>query len=102
VSAPQLLSEKCGTCIFRPGNPMRLRAGRVKDMVNRALADGGSIICHDSLVHREDDDGAEAARSYREGEAMCRGFYDAHGHRSYWVRIVERLGGFEEVPPPSP
>jgi hypothetical protein len=27
-----VINEQCGTCIFRPVNPMHLRSGRVKEM----------------------------------------------------------------------
>ena len=38
------------TCMFRPGNLMRLDEGRVEGMAAEALADdGGTIVCHDTL-----------------------------------------------------
>jgi|SRR4051812_42412759 hypothetical protein len=89
---PRLLSEQCATCIFRPGNPMHLRAGRVKEMVTETLNNGATITCHDTLDYGEHPDF---------GEAVCRGFYDKYGPRSNLVRIMERLGGFTEVPPPG-
>lgn len=100
MTRPRLLTEKCETCIFRPGNPMRLNAGRVREMVNAAVQSGGSIICHSTIEFRDDDEGG-SSRPYRDDEAMCRGFYDAAGPRSNFVRVMERLGGFEEVPPPA-
>ena len=89
---PRLLTEKCATCIFRPGNKMHIRPGRVRSMVTEALQNGGTITCHDTLEYG-------AAPEF--GEAVCRGFYDAHGPRSNLVRIMERLGGFEQVAPPG-
>ena len=88
---PRVLAEKCSTCIFRPGNPMRLRPGRVKDMVDTALRGGGYITCHKTLSYGDHPE---------IGEAVCRGFYDAHGPASNLLRIYERLGGFEEVAAP--
>ncbi|MFE5970109.1 hypothetical protein [Streptomyces sp. NPDC056463] len=41
--------ERCTTCIFRPGNLMNLTEGRVKDIVDQAVADGGHIVCHATL-----------------------------------------------------
>lgn len=41
--------ERCTTCIFRPGNPMGLEEGRVKGMVDQAVADRGHIVCHATL-----------------------------------------------------
>lgn len=88
---PRVLSEKCDTCIFRPGNLMRLRPGRVSEMVRESIAGGGSITCHKTLDYGEHPD---------YGEAMCRGFYDAVGERTNVIRVINRLGGFQEVPPP--
>ncbi len=88
----RLLSEKCSTCIFRPGNPMDLRPGRVRDAVQTALGGGGYITCHDTLPYG-------ANPEY--GGAVCRGFFDSYAHLSNYLRICERLGGFTEVPPPA-
>lgn len=90
MSRPRLLTEKCATCIFRSGNPMRLRPGRLRDMVTRGIV-GGGITCHSTLSYGAHPDF---------GEAMCRGFYDAHGPATNFVRVIERIGGFEQVPPP--
>lgn len=85
---PRLLVEKCTTCIFRPGNLMHLRPGRVKQMVRDSLAGGGFIPCHHTLY-----DEAPAA--------ICRGFFDSHGPKSNVIRVWGRLGEFDEVPDPS-
>lgn len=89
---PRLLEDKCGTCIFRPGNLMRLKPGRVRGMVRDAIAGGGFITCHATLPGPHNPTRAQAA--------ICRGFHDAHGHRSNLLRIFGRLGGFTEVPVP--
>jgi hypothetical protein len=91
---PRLLSRQCETCIFRAGNPMRLRAGRLREMVAGALQQGSQgVICHDTLSYGENPDF---------GGALCRGFYDGYGTQNNFVRVMERLGGFTEVDPPSP
>ncbi len=90
---PRLLKDKCPTCIFRPGNPMHLNAGRVKSMVDKCLQGGGFITCHSTL------------KFYGRpiGPSICRGFYDAHADSSNLLRIFARLGGFVEVDlPPEP
>lgn len=46
---PFVMPEMCSTCIFRPGNLMRLREGRVEEMVADALAKDAHIICHSTL-----------------------------------------------------
>jgi hypothetical protein len=91
---PRLLSVQCQTCIFRPGNPMRLRAGRLRQMVRDALQQGSQgIICHSTVSYGANPDF---------GGALCRGFYDAYGPQNNFVRVMERLGGFTEVDPPDP
>lgn len=86
-----VLAEKCSTCIFRPGNLMTLKAGRVKDMVDGALSEeGGSITCHKTLPGMPGE----------EQQAICRGFYDAHADRADLLILAQRLGIIEEVPAP--
>jgi hypothetical protein len=88
---PRVCREMCTTCIFRPGNLMRLRPGRVKGMVRDALAGGGLIPRHSTYPSVT-------------GEplgAICRGFFDKFGLKSNLIRIWGRLGGFVEVDPPA-
>jgi len=61
-------------------------------MVREAIAGGGSITCHKTLSYGEYPD---------YGEAVCRGFYDTVGERTNVIRVINRLGGFREVPPPT-
>lgn len=90
---PRLLSAQCGTCILRPGNLMRLRPGRLAELMSEALREGcQGMICHDTLP-------GLAPEGYL--PAMCRGFYDAYGTRSNFVRVIGRIGGFTEVGPPE-
>ena len=65
--------EECETCIFKPGNVMFLRGGRVRDMVDAAIKDNTAIVCHETL----------------EGErSICRGFYDRYGDRTIMCRLA--------------
>lgn len=73
-----VLSARCKTCIFRPGNPMRLVEGRVEEMVAEAVADQSAIVCHSTLYR----DGV--------GEAVCYGFFRAHPTQP--LQVAERLG----------
>lgn len=66
-------AEMCSTCIFRPGNLMSLQPGRVREMVDQAVADESCIICHSTL----DGD-----------NACCRGFFDRHGDRVMTLRLA--------------
>lgn len=70
-------STKCRTCIYRPGNLMRLQPGRVQVMEQEAIASGGAIICHKTL----DGD-----------NAVCRGFFDVAKHEVQALQVAERLG----------
>lgn len=68
-------AEMCSTCIFRPGNLMELRPGRVKDMVDSCKQSGGVIPCHCTL-------GGE--------QAICRGFFELRVTSE--IQVAERLG----------
>lgn len=73
-------ASMCSTCIFRPGNLMRLEPGRVAEMVREAVAADSTIICHSTL------DGPNAA---------CRGFFDRHATQP--LQVADRLGLLVEV-----
>lgn len=77
-------AEECPTCIFRPGNKMRLTVGRVAGMVDEALQNDSAIICHSTL----DGD-----------NAVCRGFYDRFGSSSAALRAATAFGVITEVDP---
>ena len=68
--------RKCSTCIYRPGNLMRLADGRVEQMERDAIADESAIVCHKTL------DGPNA---------VCRGFFDVNKNRVAALQIAERL-----------
>jgi hypothetical protein len=76
-------ADLCPTCIFRPKNLMDLRSGRVREMVDEAVANGSTIVCHATLD--------------AEHQCACRGFYDRHATQP--LQIAERLGliEFQEV-----
>jgi hypothetical protein len=76
-------AEMCETCIFRPGNRMKLRPGRLKGMISDAVVDEGCIPCHDRLL----------TNGYLGGDAVCRGFYDRY--RTQPLQIAYRLGLIE-------
>lgn len=67
--------EMCATCVFRPGNLMELRPGRLKELVDVAVRDESAIICHETL---------EVDR------AVCRGFFDRH--KTQPLQVAERFG----------
>lgn len=81
-----VLDDKCLTCIFRPGNLMRLEPGRVKGMVQGAVGDGSCIPCHSTLGTAS--------------PAICRGFWDRYGDRVMALRLAVFLDmvTFDPVP----
>jgi hypothetical protein len=58
-----VMRERCETCIFRAGNLMSLRRGRVRGMIDAAHEVGSAIVCHET---------------YEGPHAICRGFFDLH------------------------
>ena len=78
-------ARKCDTCIFRPGNLMFLEEGRVKQMVEEAVAEEGHITCHDTLLY---------GQSQRQRPAICRGYFDhpQGNERSLALRLGRALG----------
>jgi hypothetical protein len=84
----RLLSRQCQTCIFKPGNPMHLDAGRLRQLVAEATSTSGYIICHSTLPHYQ-----PGARP-----AVCGGFADRYA--TWQLQVMQRLWGFIEVDPP--
>lgn len=82
-----VMSEKCSTCIFRPGNLMNLQPGRVKGMVDSSIDDGAGITCH-KTIHGQ-----------AEQEATCRGFYDSYRDQVPALAVASALNMIEEVDP---
>lgn len=79
----RVCADLCSTCIFRPGNLMQLRPGRVRSMVDEALKNDAFIACHKTL----------------DGErAVCRGFYDRHKTNSLGCRLGSIVGIIEVNP----
>jgi len=57
------MRQMCATCIFRPGNLMRLSEGRVESMVEQATELQSCIPCHGTLGGKQ---------------AVCHGFFKLH------------------------
>lgn len=86
----RLCREMCGTCVFRPGNPMFLDPGRLKTLIDEALAADRFIICHATLPYATEDPAVRPA--------VCRGFYDRYGTLA--LRLIALMFGFTEIDPP--
>lgn len=84
------LSAMCATCIFRRGNAMHLREGRLKDLVTQALTAQSYVVCHSTLPGMAPD-GVQPA--------ICRGFADRYSTQA--LQVIERLFGFIDVDPPE-
>lgn len=87
----RILSKQCETCLLRPGNPMHLAPGRLARILAEALP-ASFIICHETLTYG-------AFPNY--GPAICRGFANRYGDRSWAITLLRRLGRLVEVPPPG-
>jgi len=82
-----VLRSMCDTCIFRPGNRMHLKPGRVERMVAEALRLDSAITCHETQ-RRDDVD-----------EAVCAGF-DAR-YSTLPLRLARVLGYLVRDPKPG-
>jgi hypothetical protein len=78
-------AEMCATCVFRPGNLMKLKPGRLRRMVDQALKDDGQITCHSTIYEQA------------EQEAVCRGFYDRHADSVWPLRLARAMDRIQEV-----
>jgi hypothetical protein len=86
----RLCREMCTTCIFRSGNPMHLEPGRLKSLIDEALAQERFIICHATLPHATSDPEVKPA--------VCRGFYDRYSTTA--LQVIAVLFGFTDIDPP--
>lgn len=77
----RVLAEMCETCIFRPGNLMHLRPGRLAAIVKDHRAHDSNLVCHSTLP-------AAAPRGLK--PALCRGHVDRCGPGQV-LRIAQRL-----------
>jgi hypothetical protein len=87
----RLLSERCATCILRPGDPMHLGPERTAAFIRQVLAKRSYVPCHDTLTYGGFPD---------YGPAICRGFFDAYRTRSAALLILQAGRRLTEVPPP--
>lgn len=83
-----VMSERCSTCVFRPGNLMHLQPGRLKDLVETNLANDTAFACHQTIYGSDE-----------RGEAICRGYFDAHQTDVTPLRFAVALGVIEYQDP---
>lgn len=45
----RVCDDLCSTCIYRPGNLMHLKPGRLQGMTDEAVEQEGHVVCHQTL-----------------------------------------------------
>lgn len=88
IQPTHLLTRKCSSCIYRPGNQMHLENGRVEEMTQRSRDQDANVICHQS----KDMTGELTVN------AWCAGSIEEVGH-GQMIRIMNRLGLMPEMEP---
>ena len=78
----RVLEARCETCIFWPGNRMHLAPGRFDDVVQRNLAAGALLTCHETLPGNE----------HGCAPAVCAGFWARHRKDVTAGRIAHLIG----------
>lgn len=81
-----VLNRKCDTCVFRPGNLMCLRKGRLDDMIQDCKDNNRAFACHHTL---------DGPRS------ICRGLFDVHYRDIPILQVADRLGFLAYDDPPD-
>jgi hypothetical protein len=88
----RVLERRCGTCIFRPGDPMHLGAARTRQVIEENLRAGALLTCHTTLPYGPHPDF---------GPAVCAGFWARHRNDVPIGRLAELLLGILRIPPPD-
>lgn len=76
-----VMKSRCPTCVFRPGNLMRLEPGQVDAMVAEATVNDSTIVCHSTLD--------------LDRQAACKGFVERHA--TLPLRLGYTMGVVDEV-----
>jgi hypothetical protein len=85
-AAPAVYDRRCPTCVFRSGNRMQLRPGRLQQLVDDHRDSGTALVCHETIA-----DEAEPV--------LCRGYFDRYGAEAGSLQVLYRLGGHLRVVP---
>lgn len=88
----RVLSRRCSTCVFRPGNLMHLRPGKLEALVEHHIASGSLLTCHQTLPYGDHPD-------FR--PAVCAGFWAGHSRSTTAGRIARGLIGIIRITPPA-
>lgn len=85
-----VLSEKCSTCVFRPGNLMTLPPGRMKELVETNRENDVAFACHQTIMYPTRDDAA-----------ICRGYFDRFKDEVTPLILAQALDVVVEQDPPG-
>jgi hypothetical protein len=88
----RVLTRQCATCIFRPGDPMRLGAEYTRQVINENLQVGALLTCHATLPYGDHP---------HFGPAVCAGFWARHRNDVPAGRIAQLCIGVIGVTPPG-
>lgn len=92
-----VMAEKCSTCVFRPGNPMSLRPGQLKDLTDHVQETGVPFSCHQTLPYA----GAEHIAFYG-GAALCAGAVANYAAGSPQMQLALAMDVVTYVDPAPP
>ena len=88
----RILSHRCGSCIFRPGAPMRLSRAHFDEIVRRNVDAGALLTCHSTLPYGDRPDF---------GPAVCAGFWTQHAMSTAAGRMARFMLGITRIAPPA-
>lgn len=88
----RVLSERCDTCVFWPGNLMHLTEGRLEEIIAANIAAGALLTCHGTLPYGRHPDF---------GPAACAGFWAKHRFDVAAGRMAMLLLGVVRIRPPK-
>lgn len=89
-----VMAEKCSTCVFRPGNPMSLRPGQLRELTAHVQETGVPFSCHQTLPYA----GAEHIAFYG-GAALCAGAVDNYAADSPQMQLAIAMDVVTKVDP---
>jgi hypothetical protein len=91
------MKKPCEACPFRRGTAMRLRSGRVEEIVGGMLhPSGGEFPCHKTIINHDDDDGFEETKHTKH----CAGaliFAEKNEKATQGMRFAERFNAYNPV-----
>jgi hypothetical protein len=85
----RLLDRPCATCVIFPDDRAYLGQERRTSFIEEVLAKDSYVVCHETGTGKTEP-------------AICRGFFNAHRHDSWRLRLIVFLGLVREVPAPAP